>query len=125
MAINHIVGDPVGFIGRGFSKLGHAFHPSNLLTRHLWLGIYKGFPPILAPLLIWGTALCSLGILIGGFIGLRRAPRIPLVLLLCGLGVSQLAVIFITFGNTRFRLPVMLMAIVLAGWLPSKADDTS
>jgi len=124
MAIDHIVGDPVGFMGRGFSKLGHAFHPSNLLTRHYWLGIYKGFPPILAPLLIWGTALCSLGILIGGILGIRRAPRVPLVLLLCGLGISQLAVIFITFGNTRFRLPVMLMAIILAGWLPSRADDT-
>ena len=124
MAIDHIIGDPVGFIGRGFSKLGHAFHPSNLLARHYWLGIYKGFPKPLVSPLIWGTALRSLGILLLGVLGLRRAPRRPLVLLLCGLGAAQLAVIFITFGNTRFRLPVMLMAMVLAAWVPSRDADT-
>jgi hypothetical protein len=121
MAIDHMVADPMGVLSRGVSKLGHAFHPSNLLTRHYWLGIYKGFPPVLAPMLIWATALSSLGILLLGILGLRRAPRTPLPLLLAGLGASQLAVIFITFGNTRFRLPVMLMAIIIAGWIPSKA----
>jgi len=123
MAIDHIAAYPVGFIARGFSKLGHAFHPSNLLTRHYWLGIYKEFPPSLKPVLIWGTALSSLGILLLGALGLRRSPRTPLIFLLSGLGLAQMAVIFITFGNTRFRLPVMLMAIIIAAWVPSKTAD--
>jgi hypothetical protein len=36
--------------------------------------------------------------------------------MLLGVAMAQAAVIFITFGNTRFRLPIVLVAIALAGW---------
>jgi hypothetical protein len=121
MAKSHIVADPLGFLSRGLSKLGHAFHPSNLLSRHYWLDLYGEWPDALGLTLIWGTALSSLGVIGLGLMGFIRAPRTPLTWLVAGIGAYQLAVIFISFGNTRFRLPVVLMMMVLAAWVPKQA----
>ena len=123
LAIDHIIADPVGFLSRGFVKLGHAFHPSNLLSRHYWLGLYGEWPPTLGLTLVWSTALSSLFILGLGILGLIRAPMAPIKLLLCGLGTYQLSVIFVSFGNTRFRLVVVLTAIILSAWAVKKRPD--
>lgn len=116
MALDYIQSDFLGFLTRGPTKLAHAFHPSNLISRHYWLGIYKHFPSAWAPLLIWGTAACTYIILGLGLWGFIRARTAPLPVMLLGVAMAQAAVIFITFGNTRFRLPIVLVAIALAGW---------
>ena len=120
MAIDFITDEPLAFVQRGFTKLGHALHPSNLLQRHLHLNLYGDWPPMLAWGLIWGTSLSYLGLLALGGLALRRAPRTPTTLLLVGVAIYQLAIIFITFGNTRFRLPVLLILMILAAWFPQR-----
>ena len=119
LAVEHIRADPAAFLTRGFSKLGHAFHPSNLLMRHLWLGLYGELPPTLRTSLIWGTTFSYLGALIIALVALFRRPRMPIQLFMILLAAYQLSVIFITFGNTRFRLPILLAGFVLAAWLPN------
>jgi 4-amino-4-deoxy-L-arabinose transferase-like glycosyltransferase len=120
MAIDHIASDPMSFLARGFNKLGHAFHPSNLLTRHFWLGLYGTLPPILGLSLVWGTAAAFLGMLLITLVAIRRSPNTPLRAIVAALALYQLAVIFITFGNSRFRLPVLLMGMILAAWIPKR-----
>ena len=120
MAIDHIVGRPIAFLQRGISKLGHALHPSNLLQRHQLLGIYGESPPSLKAALTWGTTLPYLGLIALFPIALRRAPRSPATAILLSLAAYQAAVIFITFGNTRFRLPILLMGMILAAWIPKR-----
>jgi hypothetical protein len=122
LAFTHIANAPLAFLRRGLTKVGHAFHPSNLLMRHLWLDLYGAWPPFMALSLIWGTAMSYLALLVLGVIGLKRAPNTPLSWLLAGMAMVQLAVIFTTFGNTRFRLPIMLVCMILAAWIPKRTD---
>jgi 4-amino-4-deoxy-L-arabinose transferase-like glycosyltransferase len=122
MAINHIVSDPAAFLAHGFSKLGHAFHPSNLLTRHLWLGMYGPLPPMLRLPLIWGTAAAFLGMMLITLLAIKRSPNIPLKAVVAAVALYQLAVIFITFGNSRFRLPILVVGMILAAWIPKRIE---
>jgi len=125
LAIQHIVSDPIDFLDRGLTKLGHAFHPSNLLTRHLWLGLYGPLPPALAAVLIWGTTFSYLSLLVLTIVALVRSPNVPIKRVAIALAAYQLAVIFITFGNTRFRLPILLVGMILAAWLPKMQPSKS
>ena len=118
MAFDFIAEEPFAFIQRGFTKLGHAFHPSNLLQRHLHLNLYGEWSPFLSNLMIWGTSLSYFALIVLSIFALIRAPRSPMTGLLVGLGAYQMAIIFITFGNTRFRLLILLMGIILAAWIP-------
>ena len=120
MALEYITSEPIAFLTRGIQKLGHAFHPSNLLSRHLWLGLYEPFPAILRRPLIWGTAAAFLGMMMVTLLAVRRSPNIPFKAVVGALALYQLAVIFITFGNTRFRLPVLLVGMILAAWIPRR-----
>jgi len=120
MAVDYIVSDPMAFVQRGFTKLGHAFHPSNLLHRHLHLNLYGETGPAWSAFIIWGTTLSYGIVALIGLMAVIRAPRTPFTGLLVGVGVYQAAVIFITFGNTRFRLLILLVGIILSAWLPHR-----
>ncbi|MGB0640988.1 MAG: hypothetical protein ACPGTU_16740, partial [Myxococcota bacterium] len=109
---------------RGPKKLGVAFHPSNLLQRHMWLGHYGDLSTRLQQIIVWGTTLPYFGLLAVMVVAIRKIPRTPLSAALGLIAIYQLAVIFITFGNTRFRLPVMLVGIIYAAWLPKRSIGT-
>jgi hypothetical protein len=124
-AIDYIIDYPIAFLARGPEKLGYAFHPANLLQRHLWLGYYGSMPVKAGMTLIWGTTISYLMLLLVTVLAVVRAPRTPLSASLMLIGLYQLAVIFITFGNSRFRLPVLLLGIILAAWLPKRTKAPS
>ena len=122
MAIDHIIDDPLLFLARGPKKLGTAFHPSNLLQRHLWLGKYGELSSGLQRTLIWGTTLPYFAMLAVIGFAIRRVPRTPMNAALFLVALYQAAVIFITFGNTRFRLPIIVVGMIFAAWLPARAS---
>mgnify|MGYP000341699541 CR=1 FL=1 len=123
LAIEHIVDDPIAFVGRAPEKIGHTLHPSSQLTRSLWLGSYGSVPVWLGRLLIWSTASSWVLVAGLGLIGWTRMPRGGpkwALLLLVG---HQLAVVAVTFGHNRFRLPLVLAAIVAMAWLPRRPAE--
>ena len=119
-AVQYVMDYPVSFLARGPEKLGYAFHPANLLQRHLWMGNYGSVPLAIGKGLIWLTTGSYLLLLLLIGAAVIRAPRTPLSAAVALIGLYQLAIIFITFGNSRFRMPVLLMGIILAAWLPSQ-----
>jgi len=118
LAIDHILDDPLAFLARGPGKLGYMWHPSSQVTRHLWLGNYGSVPLWAGQGLIWLTALFAWGLPVLGLLGWRRMPAGILKWALALATTHQLAVVFVTFGHNRFRLPILLFAIVAAAWLP-------
>jgi|GEM_PF-2745417 len=122
-ATAYILRYPVSFLLRGPEKLGYAFHPANLLQRALWLGNYGSVPLWAGKGLIWLTTGSYLALLLVVLLAIVRAPRTPLSAALVLIALYQLAVIFITFGNSRFRMPVLVMGIILAAWLPARSAD--
>jgi 4-amino-4-deoxy-L-arabinose transferase-like glycosyltransferase len=122
-AIDYIIGYPLAFLARGPPKVAVAFHPANLLQRHLWLGYYGSLPLWVGHTLIWLTtgSYFALILLIG--LALKRAPRTPFSATLLLLASYQIGVIFITFGNTRFRLPALLVGIILCAWIPARSKS--
>lgn len=124
LAVGHIIDDPLVFLARGPKKLGVAFHPSNLLQRHMWLGHYGTLSTHLQQTILWGTTLPYFGLLAIMSVAIRKIPRTPLTAALGLLALYQIAVIFITFGNTRFRLPVMLIGVIFAAWIPKRSIGT-
>jgi len=118
LALGHIVADLPAFLGRGVEKLGFTFHPSSLLTRILWMGGYGAVPGWAVLGLIHGTAAgLGLVILLGAWGGLR-SRTLPITALLGLFSLAQLGVVFVTFGNPRFRLPIVLVGMIFAAWLP-------
>ena len=124
LALQYIASDPLAFLERGALKLGHAFHPSNLMLRHLWLGLYGDPAPPLRKARIWGTTASYLGALGLAVLAFFRRPNNAIHGFLILMAAYQLSVIFITFGNTRFRLPIILAGFIMAAWLPA-TDEAS
>lgn len=118
LALDHIAAHPIAFLGRGPGKLGYMWHPSSQVTRHLWLGNYGAMPGWAGHTLIWLTALFAWGLPIAGLVGWWRMPRGTLKWALALGTLHQLAVVFVTFGHNRFRLPILLFAVVACAWLP-------
>jgi 4-amino-4-deoxy-L-arabinose transferase-like glycosyltransferase len=126
LALDYIAADPLAFFMRGPEKLGYMWHPSSQVTRHLWLGNYGSIPPWAGHTLIWLTALFAWGLPVLGIWGAWRMRRRAPVLLSGGLALltaHQLAVVFVTFGHNRFRLPVLLFAVIAAAWIPDRSAD--
>ena len=87
------------------------------------MGNYGKVPSVAGQALIWGTTLAYLALVGLIIVAIRRVPKTPLSAVLGLLGLYQLAIVFITFGNTRFRLPVMLVGMILAAWTVEAEDS--
>lgn len=114
LAREHILADPIGFLDRGLDKLALSFHPSNELTRYLWLGWYGNVSPSRGLALHYGSAVAYGILLVLAAVGLVRSRWTPLEAGLVALVLVQMAVIFVSFGNVRFRMPIELILMVLA-----------
>lgn len=121
LAVGYIAADPAGFVARGFEKLGYTFHPSSQLTRYLWVGHYGAVPGWAGMGLVYGTAASMVLALGAGLLGWVRMPQGALKWAIALLVAHQLAVVFVAFGNSRFRLPIVLLALVCVAWLPRRA----
>jgi arylsulfatase A-like enzyme len=105
---------PARFVARIPARLFDMWNPTSFLIRDLQIGAYGPLPPDLALLLVLTTTAAYLLLaglaLVGVWLG-RARPQTWLVLGLVGMlsGVSALS-----FGITRFRLPLMPLLAILA-----------
>jgi arylsulfatase A-like enzyme/4-amino-4-deoxy-L-arabinose transferase-like glycosyltransferase len=106
---------PLVFLERIRYRLADMWNPTSFLIRHLQVGAYGKLPPGLATLLALlaaGTYLGLVALAAAGFWLSRRRPETWLVALLVAFTSAITAV---SFGLTRFRLPLEpLLAIVAA-----------
>ena len=121
LALEYIASDPLAFVGRMPAKLGQTLHPSSQLTRSLWLGSYGSVPVWMGKLLIWSTAVSWVLVAGLGLIAWMRMPRGGPKWALLLVVAHQLGVVAVTFGHNRFRLPVVLAAIIALAWLPRQS----
>ena len=120
LAVEHILSDPIAFVARMPAKLGHTLHPSSQLTRSLWLGSYGNVPVWAGKLLIGATAVSWVLVAGLGLIGWTRMPRGGPKWALLLVVLHQLGVVAVTFGHNRFRLPIVLAALIAMAWLPRR-----
>lgn len=105
---------PARFVARIPVRLYDMWNPTSFLVRHLEIGAYGGIPPGLARLLALlavGTYLGLVALALPGFWLARARSETWLVALLVGFltGVTALS-----FGITRFRLPLVPLLAILA-----------
>jgi arylsulfatase A-like enzyme/4-amino-4-deoxy-L-arabinose transferase-like glycosyltransferase len=113
-AWEEIRAEPVRFLNRIPTRLFDMWNSTSFLIRHLDLGAYGDPPPALVSVLRLASAGAYLALLALAAVGAwleRRRPETWLILLLVGLwsGVSA-----VSFGLTRFRLPLMPLLAILA-----------
>jgi 4-amino-4-deoxy-L-arabinose transferase-like glycosyltransferase len=109
-----VLSAPGTFLARIPTKLVDLWNPTSFLLRHFRIGAYPGASPGVEAAVSWAAILSYLGVAGFGIAGaflLRGDPRIRLVLLLI---LFVTALHGATFGLTRFRLPVMPFAMLMA-----------
>jgi len=113
-AWEEIRSQPARFVARIPARLFDMWNPSSFLVRHLQIGAYASTPPALGMLLVLAAAgayLLLVPFSVAGAWLARRRPETWLVLLMLGFfsGISALS-----FGVTRFRLPLVPLLAILA-----------
>ena len=106
---------PETFVRRIVPRLVDFWNPTSFLVRHLQVGAYGPVSPALAFALSWAAMLAYLaaaGLALAGAWTARRNPHTALVVLLVLFysGISA-----VSFGLTRFRLPLEPLLLLLAG----------
>jgi hypothetical protein len=123
LALECIQVDFRGFLGRAWLKLVDLWNPTSFLVRHLWFGAYGPVDPAIEWAIIWAAITSYVLMMILGVIGWCRYWRdgrawLVLLLVLYFTGVHA-----VTFGLTRFRLPLMPFIILLAAHAVGVAYD--
>jgi 4-amino-4-deoxy-L-arabinose transferase-like glycosyltransferase len=107
--------DPGAFVARIPLRLVDMWNPTSFLIRHFRFGAYGALPPLLEATVsaaAIGAYLVVMGLAGVGCWRARARPEAWLVLLLA---LFLSAVSALSFGLTRFRLPLMPLFMVLAG----------
>ena len=115
MALEYIALEPKWFVHRAWYKIVDTWNPTSFVMRHIAKRGYGEIDPALAAALSWACVLAYLLVMALALpvLCLRiREPRVALVALLVG---YYTAIHAVTFGLTRFRLPLMPFLMVLAG----------
>jgi 4-amino-4-deoxy-L-arabinose transferase-like glycosyltransferase len=115
-ALDYIRDEPAWFLRRAWYKIVDLWNPTSFVMRHLEKQGYGEIPGWVETSLSWAAVLSYLATLafaLPALWALRRDPYAQLVLLLI---LYYTAVHAVTFGLTRFRLPVMPFLDLLAGY---------
>jgi arylsulfatase A-like enzyme/4-amino-4-deoxy-L-arabinose transferase-like glycosyltransferase len=105
---------PGRFAARIRYRLADLWNPTSFLMRHFRIGAYGRVPPAVEGLASAAAALSYLlvmGLAAGGLWCARRCPEVWLVALLA---LLLSAISALSFGLTRFRLPLMPLAMIPA-----------
>lgn len=107
MAFDYIRGDPLGFLGRARYKIVDMWNPTSFLLRHFQYKRYGEVSTTTASIVSWSAVISYVLVVVLGVVGWFawwRDPRAWLTFLLI---LFFTALHLITFGLTRFRLPLM------------------
>jgi hypothetical protein len=130
--LSFIASHPGLMLARIPLKMADLLNPSSFLIRHARLGKYPhSFAPWEIRLLTLVTALTWMGVAVLGWAGLVLLPGAPGRRLLILLLAYHLAIHAVTFGMTRFRLPMVPFLVIAAAplltrsWRPLLAGVTA
>ena len=115
LALREIVGDPGLFLRRAVYKFVDLWNPTSFLLRHFRFGAYGPVHPAVEWILTWlsvGTYGLVMALAVLGLLRLRSNPLTGFVLLQVTYYTS---IHLITFGLTRYRLPLMPWILLFAG----------
>lgn len=112
-AWQEIRSEPARFFARMPARLFDMWNPTSFLIRHLQIGLYRAPPGLVQGLVLLaaGSYLLLVCLAAAGMWIARRCPQAWLVLLLTAYFSALSAV---SFGLTRFRLPLMPLLAILA-----------
>src|SRR5262245_36704957 len=114
-AWDEIRAHPATFVRRIGPRLADMWNPTSFLVRHLYVGAYGPVPAPIATLLAWWAMLAYLAAAVLALAGAWLERRSPLTWLVALLVLLCPGITALSFGLTRFRLPLEPLLIVLAG----------
>ena len=100
---------------RGWYKLVDLWNPTSFVMRHLFKRGYGEIPRGLELALTWACVLAYVLVLLLALPWMYARARTPLVALTLLLIYYYSAIHMVTFGLTRFRLPIMPLFMLCAG----------
>src|SRR5262245_16287671 len=106
---------PGTFARRIVPRLVDMWNPTSFLVRHLHVGAYGRVPVALASLIAWAAMLAYLAAAALALAGAWLERRSPLTWLVALLVLFYSGITALSFGLTRFRLPLEALLPVLAG----------
>ena len=115
LAWSHIREEPTAFLRRGWIKIVDMWNPTSFLLRQLRVGAYGETSAGVQAVLSWCAVLGFLFVMGAGLVGLIASRRDPHAWLVIALLLFFTAIHAMTFGLTRFRLPLMPFVILFAG----------
>jgi arylsulfatase A-like enzyme/4-amino-4-deoxy-L-arabinose transferase-like glycosyltransferase len=106
---------PETFARRILPRLVDLWNPTSFLVRHLHVGAYGPVHPVLATLLAWAAILAYLAAAALALAGAWLERRNAFTWLVALLALFYSGITALSFGLTRFRLPLEALLLVLAG----------
>ena len=118
---------PETFVRRIGPRLVDLWNPTSFLVRHLQVGAYGPVSPLATFLLSWAAMLAYLAAVALALAGAWLERRNPFTALVALLVLFTSAISAVSFGLTRFRLPLEPLLLLLAGaalarWRPRRAS---
>ena len=109
--VGQIIQHPVRFVTRAGTKVADLVNPTSFLVRHIRRGLYGDWPPPLADGVVTALALFNMALMAMAVWGWTRHGgawwQLTIIMVL-----YILAVHVVTFGMSRFRLPLMPIIVV-------------
>ncbi len=107
--------DPTTFVLRIVPRLVDMWNPTSFLVRHLHVGAYGTVPRLAAFLVAWAAVLAYLAAAALALAGAWLERRNPATGLIALIVLFYSAISAVSFGLTRFRLPLEPLLLLLAG----------
>jgi 4-amino-4-deoxy-L-arabinose transferase-like glycosyltransferase len=116
LSLEFIELDWPGFFHRAWYKVVDTWNPTSFVMRNLGKNGYGDIEPWVASAITWSCVLAylvTMAFALPAFFLQRKHPAVVLTLLMV---LYYTAIHAVSFGLTRFRLPLMPFLTVLAGW---------
>jgi len=105
-ALRYIASHPGQFVADAVTKLADLLNPTSFAVRHIRLGVYGDWPRPIASAAVISIALFNAALMALAVLGWGWAPASPWRSLVLLVVVYICAVHVLTFGMSRFRLPL-------------------
>ena len=121
-----ILKNPGLYLSRAAEKLSYLWSPNSYVLRCLYVHDKYGPPESLSPAfrlgLVYSILLVNAALTVGLIVGLCFSRPTPLHALAVAFGAAYMAMLTLTPSFSRYRLPLMVFAIVFsAAWLAGQA----
>ena len=121
-----IVHNPGLYLSRAVEKLSYLWTPNSYVLRCLYVHDKYGPPAELSAVfrlgIVWSLLLCNAALTVGLIVGLSFSTPGALHRLALAYGVAYMGMLTLTPSFSRYRMPLMIFAVVFtAGWIAGAA----